>query len=196
MRQSLMPVLLFFLAVVVTALGCASVHISFFGAIAFMILIKMIPARMLYEGVDWPIIILLGCMIPIGVALQTTGASGLITSGVIKLTQYLPNWALIPILLFVTMTLSDFMNNAATAIIMAPIAVSIAKSLGVCPDGFLMAVSIGASCAFITPIGHQNNLLILGPGGYRFSDYLRAGIPLEIIVLALGTPLILWAWPL
>lgn len=191
-----LPILFFVLAIVATSLRLLPAQVSFAGAVVLMVLFRSIPTKLLYEGVDWPVIILLGAMIPVGKALQTVGGTALITRGLLHVITDLPPWALIALIMFITMTLSDFMNNAATAIIMAPISVAIASKLGVNPDAFLMAVAIGASCAFITPIGHQNNLLIMGPGGYKFSDYLRVGIPLEIIVLILGTPLLLWAWPL
>lgn len=194
--KTFLPIAFFIVAIILTSLGLAPVQITFTGAIVLMVVFRTIPARLLYEGVDWPIVLLLGAMIPIGVALQTSGGSALISQTLFQLIAHLPPWGLIGLIILVTMTLSDFMNNAATAIIMAPIAESIAANLGANPDAFLMAVAIGASCAFITPIGHQNNLLVMGPGGYKFSDYLRAGLPLEFIVLILGTPLLLWAWPL
>ena len=114
----------------------------------------------------------------------------------VNLTQNLPSWSILAILMILTMCLSDIINNAATALIMAPIAVGIAVSMGVSADPFLMAVAGGAACAFLTPIGHQCNALILGPGGYRFSDYWRMGLPLEILIVIMGIPLILHYWPL
>jgi di/tricarboxylate transporter len=194
--KTILPILFFLLAIVLTSLRIAPAQITFAGAIVLMLFFRAIPTRLLYEAIDWPVVILLGAMIPIGTALQSTGGTGFITQGLLRLIADLPPWALLGLIMLITMTLSDFMNNAATAIIMAPIAVSVATNLGVNPDAFLMAVAVGASCAFVTPIGHQNNMLIMGPGGYKFSDYLRAGIPLEIIVLSLGTPLLMWAWPL
>ena len=192
----MLPILLFVIAIVLTSLRIAPAQITFGGAVVLMLLFKSIPTRLLYEGVDWPVVILLGAMIPVGTALQSAGGTALITHGLFRVITELPPWALLGIIMLITMTLSDFMNNAATAIIMAPIAASVATNLGVNPNAFFMAVAIGASCAFITPIGHQNNMLIMGPGGYKFSDYLRMGIPLEAIVLLLSTPLLLWAWPL
>jgi di/tricarboxylate transporter len=120
----------------------------------------------------------------------------LIASGIVNAASSLSPAAVLVILMVVTMTLSDVMNNVATAVIAAPIAVNIANSLGVNADPFLMAVAVAASCAFLTPIGHKNNTLILGPGGYRFGDYWRMGLPLEILVIAIGVPMILWVWPL
>ena len=135
-------------------------------------------------------------MIPVSNALQTTGSSELLASLVVDMTQNLPVWSILAIIMIITMCLSDIINNAATALIMAPISSGIAISLGVNIDPFLMAVAVGASCAFLTPIGHQCNALILGPGGYKFSDYWKMGLPLEILIVLLGTPLILYFWPL
>ena len=135
-------------------------------------------------------------MIPISSALETTGSSQLLATIMVNMTTGLPNWLILAIIMIITMCLSDIINNAATALIMAPIASGIAISLGVNIDPFLMAVAVGASCAFLTPIGHQCNALILGPGGYKFSDYWKMGLPLEILIVLLGTPLILHFWPL
>ena len=135
-------------------------------------------------------------MIPLSNALQNTGTTTLIADQVASMTQGLPSWSIIALVMVITMFMSDIINNAATAMIMGPISVGIAISMGVSMDPFLMSVAIGASCAFLTPIGHQCNALILGPGGYRFSDYWRMGLPLEIIITVLGTPLILYFWPL
>ena len=146
--------------------------------------------------IDWPIIILLAAMIPVSNALQATGSTQLIAEIMVNMTKSLPNWSILAIIMVLTMCLSDIINNAATALIMAPIAVGIAVSMEVGADPFLMAVAVGASCAFLTPIGHQCNALILGPGGYRFSDYWRMGLPLEILIVIIGTPLILHYWPL
>jgi len=99
------------------------------------------------------------------------------------------------LLIIVTMSLSDIMNNTATAVIAAPVAIDTAQQLGVSPDPLLMGVAVAASCAFLTPIGHKNNVLIMGPGGYRFGDYWRMGLPLELLIVAVATPAIVWFWP-
>ena len=169
--------------------------LSFVGAILLYIFTGILPVRELYQQIDWPIIVLLGAMIPISEALQTTGSTQLIAEILVNMTSSLPGWSILAIIMIITMCLSDIINNAATALIMAPISVGIAVSLGVSADPFLMAVAVGASCAFLTPIGHQCNALILGPGGYRFSDYWRMGLPLEILIVLAGTPLILHFWP-
>jgi di/tricarboxylate transporter len=161
-----------------------------------LILTNQIPIKTLYRPVNIPVLVLLGAMIPVGRALETTGCTDLLVNGILSLTGSLPPAALIVLIMVVTMTLSDIINNAATAVIMAPIAATIAQNLGVNTDTFLMAVAISASCAFLTPIGHQCNTLVMGPGGYQFRDYWRMGLPLEIIIIAVTTPMLLWIWPL
>jgi len=161
-----------------------------------MVLLKIVPLRQIYESVEWPVIVLLGSMIPIGEALEASGGTELIAGGIVNAAAGYSPAVVLTLLIVVTMTLSDVMNNTATAVIAAPIALDIAKRLDVSPDPFLMGVAVAASCAFLTPIGHKNNTLILGPGGYRFGDYWRMGLPLEILVVAVATPMILWVWPL
>ena len=149
-----------------------------------------------YEAVDWPVIVLLAALIPVAGAMASTGAADLIAGFLLQaVAQGHPVIALAAILV-VTMTLSDLMNNAATAAVMSPVAIGTAGALGVSSDPFLMAVAVGASCAFLTPIGHQNNTLILGPGGFRFCDYWRLGLPLELLVIAVSIPMLLAVWPL
>ena len=176
--------------------GILPTTLAFVCAILLYIFTGILPIRELYQEVDWPIIVLLGAMIPVSAALQTTGSTQLIAEYMVSMTGSLPSWSIIAIIMIITMSLSDVINNAATALIMAPIAVGIAVSMGVSADPFLMTVAVGASCAFLTPIGHQCNALILGPGGYRFSDYWRMGLPLEFLIVIVGTPLILHFWPL
>tara|TARA_B100000678_G_scaffold232809_1_gene201722 strand:- start:384 stop:1160 length:777 start_codon:yes stop_codon:yes gene_type:complete len=175
--------------------------IAFLGAVLVYILCGILPLRDIYREVEWPIIVLLGAMIPVSQAFQSTGCTELIAQKINGMTETLPAWSMISLVMIVTMCLSDIINNAATAFIMAPIAVGISSTLllegsAVSPDPFLMAVAVGASCAFLTPIGHQCNAMILGPGGYRFWDYWKVGLPLEIVIVLLGTPLILYFWPL
>ena len=188
--------LIFAAAIVLSVLSILPTTVSFIGAILVYVFSGILPVRDLYKNIDWPIIVLLGAMIPISNALQSTGTTKLIADQVTIMTQGLPAWSIVALIMVITMSLSDVINNAATALIMGPISVGIAISMGVNMDPFLMAVAIGASCAFLTPIGHQCNTLILGPGGYRFSDYWRMGLPLEAIIVTAGTPLILHFWPL
>ena len=171
-------------------------QITFVGAVAALVLLREISLQELYEGVDWSVIILLGAMIPVGAALDSTGGTMLIAEPIIRLSDTLPIWALLALLMILTMLLSDVINNAATAVLMAPIGMTIAQGLGVSIDPFLMAVAVGASSTFLTPIGHQSNLLVMGPGGYRFGDYWRLGLPLDILIVAVAVPLILQVWPL
>jgi di/tricarboxylate transporter len=169
------------------ALGCVA---------ALYVVLNIVPVRSLYDSIEWPVIVLLGSMIPIGAALQSTGGTALIADGIVSLSAGFSPMVVLTLLVVVTMTLSDVMNNTATAVIAAPIAIEIADRLGVNPDPFLMGVAVAASCAFLTPIGHKNNTLIMGPGGYRFGDYWRMGLPLEIIIVAVAVPMIMIVWPM
>ena len=183
-------------AIAAASLGLVPIHIAFGMAIVVLVVGGMMNVRELYDGIDWSVIVMLGSLIPVGGALQSTGTTTLIADNVLSLTVGLPPVAVLVIVMVVTMTLSDILNNAATAVVMAPIAATIATSLGVSADPFLMGVAVAASCAFLTPIGHQNNALILGPGGYRFGDYWRMGLPLEILIVLVAVPAILLVWPL
>ena len=191
-----LSLLIFSFSIALSISGIFPTTLAFILAILLYIFTGILPIRQIYEQIDWPIIVLLGAMIPVSNALQTTGSSQLLATLMVEMTQNLPNWSILAIIMIITMCLSDIINNAATALIMAPIASGIAISLGVNIDPFLMAVAVGASCAFLTPIGHQCNALILGPGGYKFSDYWKMGLPLEILIVLLGTPLIIHFWPL
>ena len=190
-----LSLIIFSSSVLLSIFGIFPTTLSFVMAILLYVFTGILPVKQIYEKVDWPIIVLLGAMIPISNALETTGSSQLLATFMVSVTQDMPNWLVLAIIMVITMCLSDIINNAATALIMAPIASGIAISLGVNIDPFLMAVAVGASCAFLTPIGHQCNALILGPGGYKFSDYWKMGLPLEILIVAIGTPLILYFWP-
>ena len=186
----------FILAISAAASGLVSIQLALGMATVAMALLNIVPVREFYDGVDWPVVILLGAMIPLGAALETTGTTSLLVDGILSVTGDLSPAVIVALILIITMTVSDVLNNAATAILMAPIAYSIAVSLQLNPDAFLMAVAVGASCAFLTPIGHQNNALIMGPGGYQFGDYWRMGLPLEIIIVVVAVPLLLIFWPL
>jgi len=183
-------------AVALAALGVIDLPVALGVVAVGYVLTGVLPLDELYDRIDWPVVVLLGSMIPLGSALETSGGTALIAGGLLSATDGLPAWAVLTLLMVVTMTLSDVLNNAATTIVAAPVAIGMAQALGVSPDPFLMAVAVAASCAFLTPIGHQNNTLILGPGGYRFSDYWRMGLPLEVLVIAVSVPAILVFWPL
>ena len=187
---------LFAAAVIAASLGWIYLPIALGIVVIGFILLKIIPIREVYDHIEWPVVVLLGSMIPLGAALETSGGTELIADGLIDLTTGLPAWAILTVLMIVTMTLSDVLNNTATTIVAAPIGIQMAQSLGVNPDPFLMAVAVAASSAFLTPIGHKNNTLILGPGGYSFGDYWRMGLPLEILVVGVSIPAILVFWPL
>ena len=193
-RQVILGIGILVSALSACGFGLLSPAIALMSAAVIMILLNCLNVREAYEAIDWPVVVLLGGMIPVGAALETTGTAALLADGLLNMTNFLPTWLILTFVLVLTMTLSDVMNNAATAVVMAPISVSIAKGLGCNPDAFLMAVAIGASCAFLTPIGHQCNTLVLGPGGYKFSDYWRVGLPLEILITAVAVPLIMWIW--
>ncbi|MCH8174467.1 MAG: SLC13 family permease [Proteobacteria bacterium] len=186
----------FILAIAAAASGLISIQLALGIATVAMVLLNVMPVREFYAGVDWPVVVLLGAMIPLGAALETTGTTALLVDGILALAGDMSPVFILAMLLIITMTVSDVLNNAATAILMAPIAYNTALSLDVNPDTFLMAVAVGASCAFLTPIGHQNNALIMGPGGYHFGDYWRMGLPLEIVIVAVALPLLLLVWPL
>jgi Trk K+ transport system NAD-binding subunit len=165
------------------------------GVIASM-LSRTVPPRQVYTAIDWPVIVLLAALIPVAGAMQVTGAADVLARFLVETIAQGHAVAALVVVLVTTMFLSDVMNNAATAAVLCPIAIGIAAALGVDPDSFLMAVAIGASCAFLTPIGHQNNTLILGPGGFGFGDYWKLGLPLEVLVVAVSIPLLLIVWPL
>jgi len=195
-HKALLAVGIFSSAILAASLGWLHLSTSLAAACVLMLAFNIIPLRELYESIEWPVIVLLGSMIPIGSALETTGGTALIADSITLLAIDYGPVMVLAVLMIVTMTLSDVMNNAATAVIAAPVAIDIANRLGLNPDPFLMGVAVAASCAFLTPIGHKNNTLILGPGGYRFGDYWRMGLPLEIIVIAIALPVILLVWPL
>ncbi len=187
---------LFGAAVFAASVGLLYLPIAMGLVVVAYVLTKIIPLAELYDHINWPVVVLLGSMIPLGAALETSGGTELIAAALVSLTNGLPAWAVLTVLMIVTMSLSDVLNNTATTIVAAPVGIQMAQSLGVSPDPFLMAVAVAASSAFLTPIGHKNNTLILGPGGYGFGDYWRMGLPLEIIVVAVSIPAILVFWPL
>jgi di/tricarboxylate transporter len=195
-RQANLALGIMLLAIAAAAFGLLSAAIAFAcGVLAYMLL-RLVPLRAVYESIDWPVIVLLGALMPVAGAMSATGAADLLARLLMENLAQGNAIITLTLLLVVTMTLSDFMNNAATAAVMCPIALSAASQLGVSPDSPLMAVAIGASCSFLTPIGHQNNTLILSPGGFRFGDYWRLGLPLEILVVLVSVPMLLWIWPL
>lgn len=187
---------IFAAAIIAASMGLLYLPLALATVVISYVLLRIVSLPELYESVEWPVIVLLGAMIPIGAALEESGGTALLAESIVGWTQGLPTIAVLAILMVVTMTLSDVLNNVATALIAAPVAMDIANRLGANPDSFLMAVAVAASCAFLTPIGHKNNMIIMGPGGYKFGDYWRMGLPLELLVLAVGIPMIVTVWPL
>jgi len=195
-KGSLVPIAVLAAAMVLVALNLVPVAIAFFAAAVILLLIRSLTLREAYDAVDWPILVMLGALIPVSNALRTTGGTDLIAAWLSNIAMSLPAYGAVALLLAAAMAVTPFLNNAATVLVMAPIAAGFATNLGYNPDPFLMAVAIGAACEFLTPIGHQCNTLVMGPGGYRFGDYWKLGLPLSIIVLVAGTPLILYFWPI
>ena len=195
-RKALQATAIMLLSVVVAATGLLPASVAFMAGALLTLLVRALPLRALYEAVDWPVIVLLGALFPLANAMQSTGTADLMARGLMSSVAQGNAIVALLLVLLVTMFLSDLMNNAATAAVMCPVAIGSAAALGVNPDPFLMAVAIGASCAFLTPIGHQNNTMILGPGGFRFGDYWKLGIPLEMLVVVVSMPLLLIVWPL
>lgn len=195
-RRALLPLAILALAMGATAAGLVPVAVAFFAAAVLMVLTGALGAREAVESIEWPILIMLGALIPVSESLQKTGATALIGEALSHLAQGLPAWGALGLIMAAAMAVTPFLNNAATVLVMAPIAASFAGGLGFRPDAFLMAVAVGAGCDFLTPIGHQCNTLVMGPGGYRFGDYARLGAPLSLLVLLAGVPLILAVWPI
>ena len=187
---------LFILAIAAVSLGLMSMPVALGLVLIGYVLGHVLSAEELYDHIDWPVIVLLAALIPLGLAMETTGASDLIADLLARATEGQAPWVALTLLLVATMCISDVLNNNATAILAAPVGLSLAERTGTNPDTYLMAIAVGASCAFLTPIGHQNNTIVMGPGGYRFGDYWRMGLPLEIIVVVVAVPLLLVVWPL
>ena len=195
-RQGLVPVAVLGSAMALTAVGALPVATAFLTAAVLMVLLGALSLREAYAAIDPPILVMLGALIPVSEAIRTTGGADLIARALSDLAGTLPPYGALALVMLAAMAVTPFLNNAAAVLVMAPVAVSFAQQLGYRPDAFLMAVAVGAACDFLTPIGHQCNTLVMGPGGYRFGDYWRLGLPLSILVLVLGVPLILLVWPL
>jgi len=197
LRRRFDPVVLLVFAgsILCAAAGLVKIEVSLVAAILALVLSNRVSVKEMYEKVDWPVIVLLGAMIPVAGALETSGMTRLITEAVVNIGGELGPAALVSVLMIATMALSNIVNNAAAAVLMAPMAFQLASGLGMNTDPLLMAVAVGSSCAFLTPIGHQSSLLVMGPGGYRFGDYWRLGVPVSLVVLIVGVPAILLIWP-
>jgi di/tricarboxylate transporter len=195
-RRSWVPVIVLLGAMLLVALRIAPVSVAFFGAAVVLLLLRTLSKEEAYGAVEWPVLVLLGALIPVSEAVQTTGGTDLIAAWLETAVRHLPPLGALGLMMLIAMAVTPFLNNAATVLMMGPIAASLAARLGLSPDAFLMAVAVGAACDFLTPIGHQCNTLVMGPGGYRFGDYARLGAPLTLIVLLVGVPLIALVWPL
>ena len=195
-RRLFFPLAVFTTALLLTSFGVLSVQVSFVAAVVVLLVTRIVTLQEAYEAIDWSVIVLLGAMIPVGEALETTGGAARIAATFADLGGSLPPWAMLGGVLVTTMLLSAVINNAAAVILMAPIGINVAENIGASIDPFLMAVAIGGSSAFLSPIGHQSNTIVMGPGGYRFVDYLRMGLPLVVVIVAVCIPAIMWVWPM
>lgn len=195
-KRSWLPILILAGAMALVAAHVVPVALAFAGAAALMLLLRIMTMDEAYESVEWSVIVLLAALIPVSNAIQETGGADLIAAGLERTVGALPPLAALGLMIVLAMAITPFLNNAATVLVMAPIGASLAGRLGLDPDPFLMAVAVGAACDFLTPIGHQCNTLVMGPGGYRFGDYWRLGLPLSVIVVGVGTPLIALVWGL
>lgn len=195
-RNRLVPVVILALAMGSTALGLVPVPLAFFAAAVAMVLTRTVPIREVYSHLDAPILIMLAALIPVSDSLRTTGATDLIADWLSNTASVLPAYGALALIMVAAMAVTPFLNNAATVLVMAPIAATFASGLGYQPEAFLMAVAIGAGSDFLTPIGHQCNTLVMGPGGYRFGDYWRLGLPLSILVVLVAVPMLMLIWPM
>lgn len=184
----------FLAAIAIILSGLLTPPVALVACAVAMVLVQLMDAGEAYRAIDWPVIVLLAAMIPVGQALETTGGAALIAEQILTVAQGQAAWVALTIILVGTMLLSNVVNNAAAAILVAPIALGVSSQLGLASDAVLMAVAVGASCAFLTPIGHQSNALVMEPAGYRFGDYWRLGLPLSVLVTVVGVPMILWVW--
>ncbi|HTM95781.1 MAG TPA: SLC13 family permease [Croceibacterium sp.] len=196
LSRSVLPLAILLAAMTLTALDFVSVEVAFFGAAAITVMIGALPLREAYGAIEWPILIMLAALIPVSGALESTGATKLLAGQMSNWAVGLPPMGALALIMVVAMAVTPFLNNAATVLVMAPIAAFFATDLGYRPEAFLMAVAVGAGCDFLTPIGHQCNTLVMGPGGYRFGDYWHLGLPLSLLVVALGVPMIALVWPI
>ncbi|WP_200907027.1 SLC13 family permease [Desulfatitalea tepidiphila] len=195
-RKVALALAIFVAAMVLSALNVLPVQIAFTAAAVLMIVVDLVPLGDIYESIDWPVIVLLGAMFPLGHALESTGGAQLIAEQLLLLSAHLSPMATLAVIMGGTMLLSNVVNNAAAAVLMAPIAITLARGMEVSVDPLLMSVAVGASCAFLTPVGHQSNALVMAPGGYRFGDYWRLGLPLSFLVIITAIPFIYYFWPM
>jgi di/tricarboxylate transporter len=194
--SGLIPIGLLAVALLLVGLRLVDVEVAFFAAAALTVLTRQVSAKDAYAAIEWPVVVMLACLIPVGEGLKDTGATALIAGALTQASTHLPGYAAVGLVILAAMLLTPLLHHAAAVIVLGPVAAAVAGNLGYSADPFLMAVALGCACDFLTPIGHQNNTLVMGPGGYHFGDYWKLGLPLTIMVLVVGTPLILHAWPL
>ncbi|CAM5627735.1 SLC13 family permease [Mycolicibacterium aubagnense] len=195
-RGGSIPILILAAAMIATTTGVVPIPVAFFTAAVAMVLFRVVPIRDIYNAIDGPILVMLAALIPVSDSLRRSGATDVIAMWLAEIGSKLPPAGALALILVVAMAVTPFLNNAATVLVVAPVAAGFASTLGYHPEAFLMAVAIGAGCDFLTPIGHQCNTLVMGPGGYRFSDYPRLGLPLSILVIAVAVPMLMLVWPL
>ena len=193
-KQNFLPGILFAGAIAAVTLNLLPIQIALAVVVIVLVMMRSVKAREIYDAVDWSVIVLLAALIPVGHALETSGAIGTLSNSLLSIAGDQPPWVMLLMLMTVTMILTNLINNAAAAVVMAPLAVALAHGIGVNVDTFLMGTAIAASSAFLTPIGHQNNVLIMSAGGYHFGDYWRLGLPLQIMILAISVPLLPMVW--
>ena len=195
-RQGLVSLAILAIAMVLISTKIVPVDVGFFGAAVLILLFRQLSLKEAYEAIEWPVIVMLGCLIPVGEGLKETGATDVVAQVLSTWATNMPGIYALGMMLVASMVLTPFLHHAAAVLVLGPVAAVLAKNLGYNVDPFLMAVALGCACDFLTPIGHQNNLLVMGPGGYRFFDYWRLGLPLSIIIAVGGTLLISFFWPL
>jgi di/tricarboxylate transporter len=194
--SGLVPIALLGGALALVALHVLAVEVAFFAAAVLTVLLRQINVKEAYAAIEWPVIVMLACLIPVGEGLRETGATGLIAQGLTHGARHVSPEVAVGLVMATAMLLTPLLHHAAAVLVLGPVAAAVATNLGLRADPFLMAVALGCACDFLTPIGHQNNALVMGPGGYRFGDYWRLGLPLTLLLLFAGTPLIVSNWPL
>ncbi len=195
-RQLVLPLLILGLAMALAAFRLVPAEIAFVGAALAIVILGLLTLNEVYAAIEWPILILIGALIPIGEAVKSTGTTELLAGAIAGFAAHLPGYAILGVILAVTMLVTPILHHAAAVLVMGPIAGELAHNLGYKIDPFLIAVALGAGSDFLSPIGHQSNTLVMGPGGYHFADYWKLGLPLSLIVVGVGVPLILLFWPL
>jgi len=194
--SGMLPLVLLAMALLLVGFGVLSIEVAFFAAAVLTVVLKQINLKDAYAAIEWPVIVMIGCLIPVGEAMKDIGAAELLGNGLAHVAHLVPAYAAVALVMATAMLITPLLHHAAAVLVLGPVAATLAANLGYRSDAFLMAVALGCACDFLTPIGHQNNTLVMGPGGYRFGDYWRLGLPLTLMVLFVGTPLILWRWPL